>query len=247
MKTSSLARSFIAASSFLGASFASAQVTVSNVTAVPGSNVTINQSSFSDASSTQARDNASGIRSVTQTFTWNSTLALDGVGLRLAAAQDTLDPVAANRVWHVDIQQISSTGILPPAASVQSTVASLTFTLTPEAVAPSSYLYLDLTNNLTLTNGMTYGMIIYAGGAGDPAQRLFFSRSADASAYSGGIAAQNTYFGAGPYNGTYGGAGYSLGFYMTTAAIPEPGTTAALMGAGAALCVVAVRLRRRRS
>lgn len=245
MKTSSTVRG-LAALALVAAATASAQIVVSNVASVPASNVTIDQPLF-DAStpaplSVQARDQSGSIRSVSQTFTWNSSLPLDGVGFRFASTQDSLDPVAEDRVWRIDIQQISGNG-RTAAASIVTTVASLEFTLTPASINPSSYTYLDFASNLSLTNGATYGMVVHPVGAGATTQRLFFSRSTDATSYTGGIAAQQSYSGTSPYAGTYGGAGYNLTFYMTTAAIPEPSAAGAL-AASVALGFAVSRRRR---
>lgn len=244
MKTSSSVRG-IAALSLVAAATASAQIVVSNVTAVPGANVAINQSLFDASLTVQARDQVASVRSVSQTFTWNSALALDGVAFRFANTQDTLDSVAADRVWRIDIQQITGNG-RTAAASIVTTVASLEFTLTPASIEPSSYTYLDFVTNLNLTNGVTYGMVVHPAGENATTQRLFFNRSTDATSYAGGIAAQQSYGGTAPYGGTYGGAGYNLTFYMTTAAaVPEPSSTAAL--AAFAVLGVAATSRRRRA
>lgn len=232
MKTSSSVRG-IAALALVAVSTASAQVVVSNVLSVPGANVAINQPLFDATNTVQARDQSGSIRSVSQTFTWNSALALDGVGFRFASTQDSLDPVAEDRVWQIDIQQISGNG-RTASATIVTTVASLQFTLTPASINPSSYTYLDFVSDLNLTNGTTYGMLVHPVGVGATTQRLFFNRSTDASSYTGGVAAQQTYGGASPYSGTYGGAGYNLTFYMTTAAaIPEPSSAAAFAALGA--------------
>jgi hypothetical protein len=245
MNTHSFIHSVAVACSILVASVASAQVTVSNVTTVPGSGVTLNQSTFSDGTNVQVRDQTGSVRAVTQTFTWNSTLALDGIGLRLATAQNTLDPVTTPVTYYLDIQQISGNGI-STAASIQSTVAHLSFTISPSSVASNSYLYLDLNTNLALSNSVTYGMILYPSAAAATTQRLFFSRSADATAYTGGISAQvNNITGPSAYAGTYGGQGFDLGFYMTTAAIPEPGTTGFIVGFAALAGVLGLRRHRR--
>lgn len=241
MKTSTSVRA-LAALSLAVATSASAQIVVSNVASAPGENVTINQALFDASATVQARDQVGSVRSVSQTFTWNSDLALDGVGFRFASAQNTLDPVAADRVWRIDIQQISGNGRLT-AASIITTVASLEFTLTPASINPGSYTYLDFVTDLNLTNGATYGLIVHAVGPNATAQRLFFNRSTDASSYTGGIAAQQSFAGDGAYGGTYGGLGYNLTFYMTTAAIPEPSSAATFAALGA---LGSVALRRRR-
>lgn len=231
--------------SFLVTSVASAQVTVSKVTAVPGSNVAFNQSSFSDALNVQARDQSGSVRAVSQTFTWDSTLELDGIGLRMATAQNTLDPVTTPVTYFLDIQQLSGNGITA-AATIQSTVAHLSYSISPSAVSPNSYLYLDLDTNLALTNGVSYGFILYPSTAATTTQRLFFSKSADATVYGGGIAAQvNNITGPSAYAGTYGGQNFDLGFYLTTAAIPEPSTTGFIVGMAALVGGLGCRRHRR--
>ncbi|PTY00611.1 hypothetical protein DB345_00470 [Spartobacteria bacterium LR76] len=218
---------------------ACAQIIVSNTTTVPV-NATINQSSFSDASNVQARDQTGSVRAVSQTFTWNSTQALDGLGLRLATAQNTLNPYTSNSTWVLDIQQLSGNG-LQSAANIVSTVAHLSFTLPASAVSPESYIYFDLTTNLSLTNGGTYGFILYPETASDTFQRLFFSRSANTSVYSGGVASQvSSVTGPGPYSGSYGGQGYDLGFYLV--AVPEPGACELIV---IGLCTILLVLRAR--
>ncbi len=241
MKTSTSARAFVALP-LVAATTASAQIIVSNVASAPGENVTINQALFDASTSVQVRDQAGSARSVSQTFTWNSDLALDGVGFRFASTQDAYDGVNEDRTWRIDIQLISGNGRLS-AATITETVASLAFTLTPASVNPNSYVYLDFVSNLDLVNGATYGMSIHAVEEKTPFQRLFFNRSTDSTSYTGGVAAQQSYFGSAPYSGTYGGLGYNLTFFMTTAPIPEPSSAAAL-AALAALGVVASRRRR---
>lgn len=239
-----IARAISLLSSLLIAGGACAQVIVSNTTTVPV-NATINQSSFSDASNVQARDQTGGVRAVSQTFTWNSTQALDGLGLRLATAQNTLNPYTSDSTWVLDIQQLSGNG-MQSAASIVSTVAHLTFTLPASAVSPESYLYFDLTTNLSLTNGGTYGFILYPETASDTYQRLFFSKSANTTVYSGGVAAQvSSVTGPGPYSGSYGGQGFDLGFYLV--AVPEPGVSGLIVTGGCAILLAArARTRKRK-
>jgi len=238
-----ISRAMALLSSLLIAGGACAQVIVSNTTSVP-LNATINQSSFSDASNVQARDQTGSVRAVSQTFTWNTTQALDGLGLRLATAQNTLNPYTTNSTWMLDIQQLSGNG-LQTAATIVSTVAHLTFTLPASAVSPESYLYFDLSTNLSLTNGGTYGFILYPQTSSDTFQRLFFSRSANTSVYSGGVAAQvSSVTGPGPYSGSYGGQGFDTGFYLV--AVPEPGAHG-LIAMGACAMVFLFRARTRKA
>lgn len=241
MKTKSLL-SGIAVSACL-TSLSLAQVTVTQLSSAPTSNLNINQSTFGASSdNVQARSTEGSLRSITQTFTWNSDLQLDAIGLRLNVNQNAASAFLLDQTWHMDIQQLSGTGEVT-GASITSTLAHLTFTLPAAAVAPDTYLNFDLNSNLTLTNGVAYGFILYVDASSNPGQALFFSRSTiGANPLPGGIGAQNGFSGTGPYASTYGGQNFDFTFYTATA-IPEPSSAGLFAALGAGL-LVGVRRRR---
>lgn len=180
---------------------------------------------------TQARFQASGsntLRSVTQTFTWNTSAPLTGLGIMVAPDQNAPGgcPFVRAQNYALDIQELDA------ANAVVSTVASATVALTPAVVKPGKYMHFTFGVPVPLGNGKTYGIHLRPV-AVDRANRLLAAFSGYTSAGGKGLI-PGAGFGAqtgGYYDaraGTYTalpagtryasnrGGGYSHTYYATT-------------------------------
>jgi hypothetical protein len=127
---------------------------------VPASGVNIRQDSVS-------ADPAAGLsirytdesqrRGATQTFVWNSTGKLTGVGLKLSAAAGDRYPLLAPQSFEVDIHELDEA---LNSRRITRKLATVSVTVTPQLVRPGQYLYLSFDPPLALRKGTAYGLSI---------------------------------------------------------------------------------------
>ena len=236
------------------AAFASA-ATVSNLSEVPaGTNINLTPfeatvSGSGDGTQARYRNNGGDIRGAVQTFTWNTTAALDGFGFQFDNAQGSFDPFNVAQQYNVQVDLLSETN----RDEIVTTLALVDITIEPGDVSPStasssSLLFIDFDTDLALINGRDYAIHLFPD-ATQPVgsnvnQRLYFAETA-AGAYDAGFGRQTDgmLFTPGEeYPQPTGGfEGTDLAAFTVAAPIPEP-TSAAAVVAG----LFALVARRRR-
>ncbi|RRJ94885.1 PEP-CTERM sorting domain-containing protein [Opitutaceae bacterium TAV4] len=223
-------------------------LTVSSIALLPTSGVNIDHSTgVSDGVTTSngitaryfAADNQ---RSLDQTFIWNSDLNMSGLGLLVAADQNTVSGkrFTTSQSYYLDIQRLDDSN---SSRKVEETIITVQFTLTTDLVRAGHYLYIAFTTPLSLTNGTAYGFNLRPGeivNANAVSIDLTAVPYADGAGGQGGtvsILANGTAY-------TKSGSNYDFAFFTTTAAVPEPATTVASLGTAA--ISLGILLRRRR-
>ncbi|MBU3666514.1 MAG: PEP-CTERM sorting domain-containing protein [Chthoniobacterales bacterium] len=193
-------------------------------------------------------------RGVAQSFQWNTSNALDAIGVKVSPTNTTSGWAWSNSTTQAYTLIISSTpnGRGSNNMSPMSVVGQYSFTLTAAQVNSTSWLNLDLDTNLSLTNGNWYVWQINPV-AIDSQKRLFLENNTTQDVGNfrllrnneiglpGGTAPLNGIFSNQDNLGLNGGAG-DMTFYAM--AIPEP-TSATLVLAAAGLAALALRRRHR--
>lgn len=222
---------YLSAALLFGAVASNAALLVSNTSSVPTENVTINQALF-NGGSTQSRNRKGDLsdwRGIQQTFVWNSNNKLDGIGIRVDADQGSFDPFNDAQQHVLYIQSVNGL------SADTNPIYTATFTLSASQVRTNEYIYLDL-DDVTLVNGYEYGFSLCPVASAADSQRIYWSRSADDSAYIDGEAAQFNPNNDGLPDSTYGDQNQDLTFYMTQ--VPEPTSLAVLSVASLAIVFV---------
>jgi len=127
-----------------------ATVVLSNLMNIPLEHVVVSQTNSAGNFKIQARNfTTNDWRGISQTFLWDFTKKLDGIGLKFADVQPT---------WTTDQQYVliiqALSGNLPT-----STVAQFEFTLTKDKVAANKWLYINF-DDLELTYNQWYGFTL---------------------------------------------------------------------------------------
>ena len=189
---------------------------VSRLDNVPGSDVTISQEVAEAGKNISARERSLGdLRGAGQSFTWNSTLALDSIGFLVYSGQ----PAWTDQDYVLKLHELNSSG------TVQSTVYTANFTLAVGDVLKNKWVNLDIDNQI-LTSGTVYGFVL-APKTGVYNGNILYIANNTANPYAGGRATQSAL---GTDLTTYGSTSLNdLGFYMQT--IPEPATMGLLVSA----------------
>ncbi|MGZ0707714.1 hypothetical protein ACWPKO_05210 [Coraliomargarita sp. W4R53] len=233
---------------FASSSASFAATDVFNLASAPTENVVISQTAFAGDTQTRVNNSQADYKGGSQTFLWNSTQALGSIGFRLSESQGMVDPFTESQQYRIYINEV--TDVVP--AVVTSLVGSFDFTIEAADVKAEEYIVFDFgIAGVNLTNGGRYGFTIVPaqmpdGGSSTRTQRLFFSTSANNTAYSDGVGAQpvfpSTPFPADtPSGGAYGSLGWDMTFVAT--AIPEPSSYAIIIGV---MAMTVCGLRRRK-
>jgi len=175
------------------------------------SQIVIQQSDTSGGNIQVRYQSSSNIRAASQSFTWNSTEGLSGVGLNLYSNQ----AVTTAQTYQLVILQTDGQAAN---SNVTGTVQTYQFTLDSSSVVANDYLYLSLPSALALTNGGTYEFFL-APVASNASNILYLERSVASSAYPGGVAAQLS---SNTVPTKVSSSGWDYGFFLTAAAVPEP-------------------------
>lgn len=167
-------------------------IVLSNPASLPTENVAILQSNHAGPE-IQARNriaNMGDYRAITQTFTWNSLDAFDGIGLYLDSDNATYNN---NAYWTSGDSQaflfvIEALEVIPGSGWFPTqTVYQAEFALTGDKVADGQWLYID-TADVELQNGQIYGFSLSpATNDVNPSLRTYF-KTADTDAYLPGLA-----------------------------------------------------------
>ncbi|RRJ95039.1 hypothetical protein Ga0100231_012680 [Opitutaceae bacterium TAV4] len=217
-------------------------VVLSSLSSVPTENVNINIATQALTAEGVARNaevryyNAENLRTITQTFTWNSTLNMTGIGLLIAPDQGS--KFSNNQTYALDIQELGT------GRTVTSNIATVEFTLTSSLVAAEKLLYFSFDSPLSLMNTQLYGFNLR------PTQAVNNNRLS--------LAVSGTPTGTDSVGNIRTGtvaslvAGESYGnqipdgfaFFTTTAPVPELGVTVALLGGAAILAALVLRRRK---
>lgn len=177
----------------------------------------------------QIRYKSSGdIRSGTQTFTWNSTQAMSGVGVLLASTQSFTSTL---QNYELRIFQVSG---ITNNSSVTSTLETYQFQLSNTLVVANNYLYWDFPTALELTNGSTY--MFQLAPTGQNNNNVLYLARTDYDSYGGGSGAQLT-TNASPT--TVSSVGWDTSFFLT--AVPEPGPMSLLIATFGAVGILKYR------
>lgn len=93
----------------------------------------------------------SDIRSISQSFTWNNTGALTGLGLLISG--NSVFSYRTDQTWRLEIHRLS--GKTNPA--ILSTIESLSFVIPAGKFTAEHYIYFTFTTPVALSSGVTYG------------------------------------------------------------------------------------------
>lgn len=200
--------------------------------------ITVSQFSVGALDDIQIR-NSTSIRSAAQSFTWNSDYGMTGLGLM----------VGDGKTWGTTTTQSfelsihAASGI---AGSITSDLAAFSFTMTSSLAVAGNWLYFDLPETLSLTNGAVYVFHLKALGSTENNtggfDNIFVLERSSTDLYSVGRAAQLT------TNDTVlpSGQSWDYTFFVTDSSqIPEPSAATALMGILALGGAVGLRRQRR--
>lgn len=164
-------------------------------------------------------------RSLTQTFIWNSSEGMTGLGLLIASTQNTIGGqfFLQDQGYSLDIQQLqSATGD----RSVDGTITTASFTITTSVVVASQYLYIEFDNALSLEDGTAYGFNLR------PVEEVNNNAIAvdkSSIAYASGVGNQTGTVAIIPNGQAYGNANLDYAFYTTTV-IPESSSSGLILG-----------------
>ncbi|MDR1280504.1 MAG: hypothetical protein LBK99_06745 [Opitutaceae bacterium] len=244
MKTPRIRTLITAASiplAFLLLSVTARALTVSSIALLPASGVNINYSTGVSQGVTARYFASNNQRSLDQTFVWNSDLNMSGLGLLVATDQNAASGknFTKSQSYYLDIQNLDNTN---DSRTVQGTVITVQFTLTTDLVRAGHYLYIAFTTPLSLTNGAAYGFNFRAA---EEVNNNAVSIDQSAVAYADGAGGQGGTVSIIANGGVYtrSGSNYDLAFFTTTAAVPEPATTVASLGAAAIFLGILLRRR----
>lgn len=134
--------------------------TLSVLDAVPATGVNIRQDVVS-ADATQGLSarflSENERRGATQTFVWNSSEPMSGLGLKLTEEAQRRYPLASPQKFEIDIHEL--TGAIGGRKIVRK-LATIPVTLTPEVIREGKYLYLKFDTPLKLESEIAYGLHI---------------------------------------------------------------------------------------
>ncbi len=169
-------------------------------------------------------------RSALQTFTWEGTGDLTGLGIKLAANGNNLNGTAA---YYLRIFKVSALTAGPDSSVTSPALREYEFSLTGDYRTITDYLYFALPASLTLENGGTYMFQII--NKAEVVKRLSFATAAGGtSTYAHGVG--YTHYSSTPTAPTTisdnsGGVIKDYVFFLTgSPAIPEPRTLGLLIG-----------------
>ncbi|MDR1279405.1 MAG: PEP-CTERM sorting domain-containing protein [Opitutaceae bacterium] len=182
-------------------------------------------------------------RSITQTFVWNSDLAMAGLGLLVSGNQNTVSGqmFTASQEFALDIQEIDNATY--PRKVVTGGTITVSFTLTTALVNAGQFLYIRFDTPLALEKNKSYGFNLRPTGL-VPSNALAIEKSM--AAYADGVSSQSSSVSIIATDAAYGNnTNLAYAFFTTTAPapVPEPATTAALFGG---LTILACCIFRRR-
>lgn len=202
----------------------------------------VSQLSVGASTDIQVRNVSSGtdIRSAAQSFTWQGTDALSGLGLMVGDGKTW----GTTTTQSFELSIYSASGL---AGSVGDELATYTFTMTSSLAVAGNWLYFDLPEPIALSNNSVYffqlkatSLIQNVSGGFD---NIFVLERSGTDLYSLGRAAQLT----SNDSALPTGQSWDYTFFVAgTSQIPEPSTAAALSGL-LVLCGAICFRRQRRS
>ncbi len=173
------------------------------------------------------RYNNSNYLTAIQTFTWDGTLGLAGIGVKLAESSNNINSPSSYN-YQLRVFEVSG---LETGAAIDKTLGTYSFSISGDYRTVSDYLYFNLPSSLVLENGNTYAFQITP--AGTQSARLTLATSqGGTSTYDNGIGYIGSYSSLdipATINNTGGTVGDYV-FFLTGAAIPEPQTVALWVG-----------------
>ena len=199
--------------------------TIQSLTSEPTTGLVLDQTVSTSTGITTRYTSSSDFRSITQTFTLASNTSVNGLGLVLAANQNTVGGTgfSVNQPYALDIQQLDASN------TVLATLGTYAITVTTDLVAANNWLYITFDTSLSLTSGTKYGFNFR------PTEiitnnNLELGRSSS-DVYAGGVGNQYGTSGVISLGSAYGSSGSVGDITFALTSVPEPNSWILFSGA----------------